>query len=152
MMKSQEKDEEVEQEAEEVEQEAEELKMIDELQLQGIGMGDLNKLKSAGICTVMGVLMTHKKELLNIKGISEQKIEKIMEAAQKVANAGFNSGLHYLHKRQKMVFISTGSKNFDKLLGGGIETQSITEAFGEFRTGKTQLSHTLCVTAQLPKN
>lgn len=51
-----------------------------------------------------------------------------------------------------MHFISTGSKAFDTLLGGGIETQSITEAFGEFRTGKTQLSHTLCVTAQMPKS
>lgn len=87
--------------------------------------------------------MSNKKELLNIKGISEQKLEKIMEAAQKVANAGFNTGLFYLEKRKRMVFISTGSKNFDQLLGGGIETQSLTEAFGEFRTGKTQLSHTL---------
>ena len=33
---------------------------------------------------------------------------------------------------------------------GGIETQAITEIFGEFRTGKTQICHTLCVTAQLP--
>lgn len=32
---------------------------------------------------------------------------------------------------------------------GGIETGSITEMFGEFRTGKTQLCHTLCVTCQL---
>lgn len=37
-----------------------------------------------------------------------------------------------------------------KLMGGGIESMAITEAFGEFRTGKTQLSHTLCVTAQMP--
>ena len=33
---------------------------------------------------------------------------------------------------------------FSKLMGGGLESMSITEAFGEFRTGKTQLSHTLC--------
>jgi meiotic recombination protein DMC1 len=90
--------------------------------------------------------------MLNIKGISEQKLDKIFEAAQKVGNCGFNNGMYYLEKRKKMVFISTGSKNFDTLLGGGIETQSITEAFGEFRTGKTQLSHTLCVTAQLPRS
>jgi RecA/RadA recombinase len=48
--------------------------------------------------------------------------------------------------------VSTGSKALDELLGGGIESQSITEIFGEFRTGKTQLCHTLCVTAQLPKD
>lgn len=38
----------------------------------------------------------------------------------------------------------------DQLLGGGVETGSITEMFGEFRTGKTQLCHTLAVTCQLP--
>lgn len=43
-----------------------------------------------------------------------------------------------------------GSTDLDNLLGGGIETGSITEIFGEFRTGKTQLCHTLCVTAQRP--
>lgn len=36
-------------------------------------------------------------------------------------------------------------------MGGGIETGSITEMFGEFRTGKTQICHTMCVTCQLPK-
>lgn len=48
------------------------------------------------------------------------------------------------------MYISTGSKTLDTLLGSGIETGSITEIFGEFRTGKTQLCHTLCVTCQLP--
>ena len=46
--------------------------------------------------------------------------------------------------------MSKGSQEFDKLLGGGIESMAITEAFGEFRTGKTQLSHTLAVTTQMP--
>ncbi|MFN9952430.1 MAG: DNA repair and recombination protein RadA, partial [bacterium] len=49
-----------------------------------------------------------------------------------------------------MVTLSTGSVELDKLLGGGIETGSITEVFGEFRTGKTQLCHTLCITCQMP--
>ena len=46
--------------------------------------------------------------------------------------------------------MTTGSSELDALIGGGIETMSITEIFGELRTGKTQLAHTLCVTAQLP--
>jgi meiotic recombination protein DMC1 len=52
-------------------------------------------------------------------------------------------------KREKIRRITTGSKNLDTLLQGGIESMSITEVFGEFRTGKTQLSHTLCVAAQM---
>lgn len=52
-------------------------------------------------------------------------------------------------QREKIVRISTGSKQLDILLGGGIQTMSLTEVFGEYRTGKTQLAHTLCVQVQL---
>jgi meiotic recombination protein DMC1 len=53
---------------------------------------------------------------------------------------------------RKVMHISTGSRTMDDMLGGGVQTMSITEVFGEFRCGKTQLSHTLCVTSQLPKD
>jgi meiotic recombination protein DMC1 len=56
---------------------------IDKLQDHGINAGDINKLKAAGICTVKGMLMVTRKELLNIKGISDQKLDKMIEAAQK---------------------------------------------------------------------
>lgn len=59
--------------------------------------------------------------------------------------------MQIFEKRKAIKRISTGSRTFDTLLQGGIESMSITEAFGEFRTGKTQLSHTLAVTAQLPR-
>ena len=55
-----------------------------------------------------------------------------------------------MEKRSQIVKITTGCEALDTLLGGGIESCSITEVFGEFRTGKTQLCHTMCVTAQLP--
>ncbi|CAH1794133.1 unnamed protein product [Owenia fusiformis] len=124
---------------------------IDTLQNQGINAADLKKLKQAGICTVKGIQMTTKKKLCAIKGISEAKMEKIKEAATKMAGAGgFLTALEYADKRKQCFRITTGSTELDKLMGGGVESMSITEAFGEFRTGKTQLSHTLCVTTQLP--
>uniref|UniRef100_A0A8C4GR81 G1 to S phase transition 1 n=1 Tax=Dicentrarchus labrax TaxID=13489 RepID=A0A8C4GR81_DICLA len=107
-------------------------------------------MKSVGICTVKGIQMTTRKALCNIKGLSEAKVEKIKEAAGKMLNIGFQTAFEYSAKRKQVFHITTGSQEFDKLLGGGIESMAITEAFGEFRTGKTQLSHTLCVTAQLP--
>ena len=61
------------------------------------------------------------------------------------------TGNELAQKRKNIIKITTGSSSLDELLGGGIESMSITEAFGEFRTGKTQLAHTLCVTTQLPK-
>ncbi|KAK1881523.1 Meiotic recombination protein DMC1/LIM15 like [Dissostichus eleginoides] len=123
---------------------------IDLLQKHGINMADIKKMKLVGICTVKGIQMTTRKALCNIKGLSEAKVEKIKEAAGKMLNVGFQTAFEYSSKRKQVFNITTGSLEFDKLLGGGIESMAITEAFGEFRTGKTQLSHTFCVTAQLP--
>ena len=65
-----------------------------------------------------------------------------------------SSPTHHVHLTARYdvspVQVSTGSGELDKLLGGGMESMAITELFGEFRTGKTQISHTLCVTAQIP--
>ena len=63
---------------------------------------------------------------------------------------GFSTAKAFFEKRKNQVFIKTGCDSLDELLKGGIETGSITEMYGEFRTGKTQLCHTLCVTCQLP--
>lgn len=124
---------------------------IDRLQEHGVNVADIAKLKAGGICTVKGLLMATKKEILNIKGISDMKLDKMIEAAQKLETLSFLTATEVLGRRDKIRRITTGSANLDKLLLGGIESQAITEIFGEFRTGKTQLCHTLCVTAQLPQ-
>jgi len=122
---------------------------IDGLQAHGINVADIKKLKTAGICTVRGLEMVTKKKLCNIKGLSEAKVDKIKEALLKIGSgAGFTTALQYSLNRRNIFRLQTGSSELDKLLGGGIESMSITEAFGEFRTGKTQISHTLCVTTQ----
>uniref|UniRef100_A0A8C4PW28 RecA family profile 1 domain-containing protein n=1 Tax=Eptatretus burgeri TaxID=7764 RepID=A0A8C4PW28_EPTBU len=86
----------------------------------GVSANDIKKLEEAGFHTVEAVSFAPKKELLNIKGISEAKAEKIL------------------------VRLTTALS-----WPWGIETGSITELFGEFRTGKTQLCHTLAVTCQV---
>lgn len=63
---------------------------------------------------------------------------------------GFTTATEMHQRRSELISITTGSKQLDTLLAGGIETGSITEVFGEFRTGKSQLCHTLAVTCQLP--
>lgn len=62
---------------------------------------------------------------------------------------GFTTATEFHQKRSELIQLTTGSKELDRLLGGGIETGSITEIFGEFRTGKTQICHTLAVTCQV---
>nr|AMA07376.1 DNA meiotic recombinase 1 [Ovis aries] len=117
---------------------------IDLLQKHGINVADIKKLKSVGICTIKGIQMTTRRALCNVKGLSEAKVDKIKEAANKLIEPGFLTEFEYSEKRKMVFHITTGSQEFDKLLGGGIESMAITEAFGGFRTGKTQLSHTLC--------
>jgi DNA repair protein RAD51 len=63
---------------------------------------------------------------------------------------GFTTATEFHQRRSELISLTTGSKQLDTLLGGGIETGAITEIFGEFRTGKSQLCHTLAVTCQLP--
>lgn len=87
---------------------------------------------------------------MNIKGISEAKADKILLEATKLVPMGFTTATEFHQRRAEIVYITSGSQELDKLLGGGLETGSITEIFGEFRTGKTQLCHTLAVTCQLP--
>lgn len=115
-------------------------------------MSDIKKLQEAGLSTIGSVLQTCSRDLIAIKGLSEAKIDKIKEAARKLDCRGsaFKTGLEVKERRKQVIHLTTGSTALDAILGGGIETCSITELFGEFRTGKTQLAHTLCVTRRVP--
>uniref|UniRef100_M4C045 RecA family profile 1 domain-containing protein n=1 Tax=Hyaloperonospora arabidopsidis (strain Emoy2) TaxID=559515 RepID=M4C045_HYAAE len=125
-------------------------RLVDILEQAGINASDVNKLKEAGMHTVDAVAMVTKKQLVAIKGISEVKAEKMLKAAREMVNVGFTTAADVLESRKDLITLSTGSNAVDELLKGGVETGSITEIFGEFRTGKTQLCHQLCVTCQLP--
>ncbi|MBA0774080.1 hypothetical protein Gotri_009316, partial [Gossypium trilobum] len=111
----------------------------------GIASLDVKKLKDAGLCTVESIGYAPRKDLLQIKGISEAKVDKIMEAASKLVPLGFTSASQLHAQRLEIIQITSGSSELDKILEGGIETGSITEIYGEFRSGKTQLCHTLCL-------
>ena len=66
-------------------------------------------------------------------GLSENKVEKIREAAFKLTGAGFITGTEAKIRRNNVVHISSGSTALDQILGGGIESGSITEAFGKIK-------------------
>lgn len=123
---------------------------ITKLEINGITSGDIKKLQEAGLHTIEAVAYTPKKALLAIKGISDAKADKVLMEAYKLIPMGFTTASEFHLKRSEIIQLTTGSKELDKLLQGGIETGSITELFGEFRTGKTQLCHQLAVTCQLP--
>ncbi|PVH15360.1 DNA repair protein rhp51 [Candidozyma duobushaemuli] len=124
--------------------------LIEQLEGSGISAGDIKKLKSEGYHTVESVAYAPKKALLTVRGISEAKADKISIESAKLVPMGFTTASEFHSRRSELICLTTGSKQLDTLLGGGVETGSITEIFGEFRTGKSQLCHTLAVTCQLP--
>ncbi|KAF3789581.1 DNA repair RAD51-like protein [Nymphaea thermarum] len=104
----------------------------------GIPVGDAQNLKDR-LCTVEDVVCSPRKELLQIKGIRKAKLDKILSL-----------GASQIHAQLKIIQITSGSRELDKILEGGFKTGSIAEIYGESGLGKTQLCHTLCVTCQLP--
>ena len=90
-------------------------------------------------------------ELSTLAGMGEAAARKAIQAARKMLKLGFSDGLEYAEKRKEILYITTGSKNLDRLLGGrGLQTKAITEAYGAYGSGKTQLALSLAVNVQLP--
>ena len=118
--------------------------------LEGVGSAMASKLRSAGLTTVEAIAVTPPKEIAEKTGIGFNTVLNIVAAARKSACVDFITAEELWKKRQNMLKCSTGSKNLDELLGGGIETQAMTEFIGEYGVGKTQICLMLCVMAQLP--
>lgn len=118
--------------------------------LPGVGPATIEKLELAGFADLMAVAVATPGELIDAAGVGEGIAKRMIAAARTMLDMGFSSGLELLQKRKNVIKITTGSKEFDKLLNGGIETTGITEAYGEFGSGKSQLAHVLAVRSQLP--
>jgi len=119
--------------------------------LPGIGPSSAKKLEDAGIYDLMGLAVMSPSELAETAGVGEAVARKAIQAARKMMDLGFQDGIEYAQKRKEVRYITTGSKNLDNLLGGkGVETKAITEAFGAYGSGKTQLGLSLAVNVQLP--
>ncbi len=116
--------------------------------LPGVGAATAEKLESTGFSTLMSIAVASPGELMESTGMSESVARKVIHAARNSMDMGFESGDQLLKKRENVQKITTGSESFDVLVGGGFETGAITECFGEFGSGKTQLSHIMAVNVQ----
>jgi DNA repair protein RadA len=118
--------------------------------LEGVGPVTAKKLRSAGITTVEAIAVTPPKDIAEKAGIGFNTVLKIVEVARKSFCVDFVTAEELWKKRQSMLKCSTGSKDLNELLGGGIETQAMTEFIGQYGVGKTQICLMLSVLAQLP--
>lgn len=119
--------------------------------LPGVGPATAEKLKEAGYTSVEAIAVASPAELASAAEVGENTASKIVAAAKKCANiGGFETGDTVFERRKAVGKLKTNSSALDELLGGGVETQSITEFYGEFGSGKTQVAHQLAVNVQLP--
>jgi DNA repair protein RadA len=123
-------------------------KTISIIDLPGVGAATAEKLEAAGFDNVMAIAVASIGELVEAAGLGESSARKMIQAARDSLEMGFESGEDVYKRRLLVKKISVGSKNLDTLLGGGFETGAITECFGEFGSGKTQLAHALAVMCQ----
>ncbi len=133
--------------AKEVPSEEKERKLLEDL--PGVGTTTARKLRELGFHTVE-TLATATVQEVKMIGVNEERASDMIREAQKYVRVPFIRVDELLKMRQRISRLSTGSKMFDELLGGGLETQTITEFYGEYGSGKSQICHQLCVNVQLP--
>jgi len=125
--------------------------------LPGVGPVTTKKLSDAGIHNIMDLIVRGPVELAEITGMDKDTAANIVEKARQCLVEGgmiskdFVSATEIYKRRQEIGKITTGTECLDLLLDGGLETQALTEVYGEFGSGKTQFCHTMCVNVQKPK-
>jgi len=117
--------------------------------LPGVGSTTAQKLSELGFHTVESLALATAKEL-ELAGIGEKRALELIQEARSSLSVTFIRADELLKMRQNVLRLTSGSKALDQLLGGGIETQTITEFYGEYGSGKSQMCHQLCVNVQLP--
>ncbi len=136
-----------EEKGEEKKEMKQEMKLTD---LPGIGPTTASKLNEAGYSDMMGIAVLSPSELSEVAGVSEAVARKAIQAARKMLQLEFQDASEYSKKREEIIKISTGSKNLDTLIGGGVETKAITESYGAYSSGKSQVAFSLAINVQLP--
>ncbi len=122
-------------------------------ELPGVGPATADKLKEAGFSDLMALAVASPQALADVAELGTTVAQKIILAAREAVDiGGFETGDIILERRKSVSKLTTGSKALDALLGGGLETQAITETFGEFGSGKTQIAHQLAVNVTRPED
>jgi len=119
--------------------------------LPGVGEATLKKLIKAGFGSLESIAYTPPTIIQKESGLGDKTIAKLIKSSMDKLDIGFKSAEDVWEHRKNITRITTSSQELDNLFHGGIETGCVIEFFGEFRTGKTQLAHQLCVNVQLSK-
>jgi len=119
-------------------------------EIPGVNPAMAEKLEAAGYVSAWTLVVAKPEEVSEKTGIPVVTVQKIIENARRMLGIRFKTAREVKQERLNIGKITTGSKALDELLGGGIETKTITEFYGEYGSGKTQICHQLSVNVQLP--
>ncbi|RLE48295.1 DNA repair and recombination protein RadA [Candidatus Woesearchaeota archaeon] len=119
--------------------------------LPGVGPATVEKLMKGGFSDLLSISVATPGELVGVAEISETTAKKVIAIARANLEMDFASGEEIMAKRNNVIKISTGSANVDAIFEGGIETGAITECYGQYGSGKSQIAHVLAVRCQLPR-
>ncbi len=119
-------------------------------ELTGVGPTIAEKLFEGDYNSYEAIAVVSPKELSAATGVGEATAQKIILSARGKLNIGFTTAENIFNQRKEIKRLTTGCEKLDGIIGGGMETRAIVEVYGEFRTGKTQIAHQICVTVQLP--
>ncbi len=128
-----------------------ESRKIRNLEDLGLSASIINKLREAGYRTLEAIAVANVNELASVVGLPVPTAQRIISKARDALGLRFMTALELKKERLNIGRITTGSRKLDELLGGGVETRTITEFFGEYGTGKTQICMQLAVNVQLPR-
>jgi len=121
-------------------------------ELPGVGPATAEKLRENGFESFQSLAVASSGELANAADVGDSTAADVVQAAREAADVGgFETGATVLERREQIGKLSWNVPEIDEMLGGGVETQSITEVYGEFGAGKSQVTHQLSVNIQLPQ-
>lgn len=120
--------------------------------IPGVGPAIAEKLRDGGFLTIEGIATATPSTLAEAAEIGESTAKKMIKWCREQADiGGFKTGTEVFEARLLIKKLRTLVPEVDELLGGGFETQAITELYGEFGSGKSQIVHQLAVNVQLPE-
>ena len=122
-----------------------EIDMNDLTQLPAVGKGTAEKMVEGGVVSIMSVAVSTPGQLKDAAGVTEAGARKMINAARDMCELGFELGTDVEEKDINIGIIPTHCEVIDKLLHGGLELGTSMEVFGEYASGKTNLSHLFAV-------
>jgi len=116
--------------------------------LPGVGPATAEKLINAGYSTLMKIATASVADVMDLTEMNKLSTMKLINAARELCGLDFKTGFEQEEYRKKIFHVKIGSEKLDALIDGGFESGSITECYGEFSSGKTQIAHQLAVNVQ----